>query len=256
MRYRVVFSFLLSFIFLISCNKKQDLTFEIIHTTEEDYGCTIECPEISIQKLEALSHSKETKTVAENINKSIEEHIVYSISSYTDETEGLENTKEAVKKFIASYQKDKKEFPDMAAHYKASIESKKTHDTKNLLSLRMFTHLYTGGAHGYSSVSYLNFDPHTGQAIAVEQMLLDTEAFILFVEKKFREAYDIPKNSSINSTRFMFEGDVFILPSSMGFDQDYMLFTYNPYEIAPYSEGLIELKIPIHEVQAFINRKL
>ena len=54
----------------------------------------------------------------------------------------------------------------------------------------------------------------------------------------------------------MFEGNTFILPSSMGFDEKHMLFTYNPYDIAPYSEGLIELKIPINEIQPFININL
>src|SRR5699024_11270690 len=103
---------------------------------------------------------------------------------------------------------------------------------------------------------YLNFEPKTGNEIAIEQMLIDTKDFINFVEIKFREAHDIPKGSDINSTRFMFEGNAFILPSSMGFDGKNMVFTYNPYEIAPYSEGLIELKIPINEVEPFLKLNL
>ena len=87
-------------------------------------------------------------------------------------------------------------------------------------------------------------------------MIIDIEDFINFVEIKFREAHDIPKTGDINATRFMFEGNTFILPSSMGFDDKNMLFTYNPYDIAPYSEGLIELKIPINEIQPFININL
>lgn len=256
MKYKIIFSLLLSLFVLISCNKDLELSYETTHKSEKDFGCETDCPDISIQQLEALGHSDEMNPIATNINKSINEHIIYSISSYEDSTEEAKSVEEAVKQFISGYHEDKMEFPDMIANYKATIESEKIHDSENMLSIRMFTHLYTGGAHGYSSISYLNFDPKTGHILPMEQMLIDTEDFIDFVEMKFRTAFDISKTADINATRFMFDGNTFILPSSIGFDERNMLFTYNPYEIAPYSEGLIELKIPINEVQAFLNRSL
>lgn len=256
MQYKIAFSLFLSLFVLISCNKDHDLSFDISQKSAKDFGCETDCPDISIQQLEALGHSEEMKPIADNINKNLSEHIIYSLSTYEDSTEEIESVEEAVKQFISDYHEDKMEFPDMLAHYKATIKSEKLHDSENMLSIRMFTHLYTGGAHGYSSVSYLNLDPKTGHIIPLEQMLIDIEDFIGFVEMKFREAYDIPKTSDINATRFMFDGNVFILPSSMGFDEKHMLFTYNPYEIAPYAEGPIELKIPINEVQAFLNTSL
>ena len=256
MQYKNLIPLLLFLSILVSCTKDNtEIFFESIHKSENDFGCTSGCPEINIQQLEAISPTDKMVPIAENINRTINEHIIYSLSSYEDE-DTSESIGEAVKGFIARYKEDKREFPDMVAHYTASIESEKTHDSENLISIRMFTHLYTGGAHGYSSVSYLNFDPKTGNEIAIEQMLIDTEDFINFVEIKFRRAYDIPEGSDLNATRFMFEGNSFILPSSMGFDDKHMLFTYNPYEIAPYSEGLIELKIPINEVQAFLKLNL
>lgn len=257
MQHKTVFSLLLLLIIMVSCAKKEaNLSFKATHYTEHDFGCDSECPEIDIQQLVAKSSSKEERWIAENINNQIVEHIIYSLSSYDDSTREIKTVEEAAQRFIIRYKEDKFEFPDMVAHYSASIESEKKHNSENLISIRMFTHLYTGGAHGYSSVSYLNFDPKTGNEIAIEQMLIDTEDFINFVEIKFRQAFDIPEGSDINATRFMFEGNTFILPSSMGFDDKHMVFTYNPYEIAPYSEGLIELKIPINEVQAFLNINL
>lgn len=256
MQYKIAFSLILSLFVLISCNKDQELSYKTTQKTTKDFGCDTDCPDISIQQLEVFSDSEKMEPIAANINKSLREHIVYSISSYEDSPEKIESVDEAVNQFIASYHEDKIAFPDMIAEYKATVKSEKTHESKNMLSIRMFTHLYTGGAHGYSSVSYMNFDPKTGDGIPTEQMLIDIEDFTNFVEVKFRETYDIPKDSDINATRFMFEGNTFILPSSMGFDAKHMLFTYNPYEIAPYAEGPIELKIPINEVQTFLNRDL
>lgn len=229
------------------------MNFESTNKTEKDFGCEMDCPEINIQQLVAKSATAEGNRVAKIINNQVSEHIIYSLSSYSDSIINIATVEDAAKHFILAYQKDKLAYPDMVAHYKASIESERTHDSKNLLSIRIFTHLYTGGAHGYSSVSYLNFDPKTGHILAIEQMLIDVEDFISFVEIKFRRAYGIPETSDINSTKFMFEGNAFILASSIGFDDKNMVFTYNPYEIAPYSEGPIELKIPINEVQAFLN---
>src|SRR5699024_12187222 len=106
-----------------------------------------------IQQLEAISPTDKMVPIAENINRTINEHIIYSLSSYEDE-DTSESIGEAVKGFIARHKEDKREIPDMVAHYTASIESEQTHDSEHLISIRMFTHLYTGGAHGYSSVSY------------------------------------------------------------------------------------------------------
>lgn len=256
MQYKTTLSLILSLFVLISCNKESELSYKVTHKSAKDFDCQADCPDISIQQLEVIGHSDKMAPIAANINQSINEHIIYSISSYEDRTEDSKSVEKAIKSFISDYHNDKIEFPDMIAHYKATVESEKIHDSENMLSIRMFTHLYTGGAHGYSSISYLNFDPKTGHILPMEQMLVDIEDFIDFVEMKFRTAFDIPKTADINATRFMFDGNIFILPSSMGFDDKHMLFTYNPYEIAPYSEGLIELKIPINEVQAFLNRSL
>lgn len=256
MSYKITLSLILSLFILVSCNKDQGLTYETTQKSAKDFDCKTDCPEISIQQMEAIGHSKKMNAIADNINKNISDHVIYSISSYEDSPGEIKSVEQAVKRFISGYHEDKMEFPDMMATYKATIKSEKIHDSENMLSLRMFTHLYTGGAHGYSSVSYLNLDPKTGHIIPLEQMLIDLDDFIGFVEMKFRKAYDIPENSDINANRFMFEGNTFILPSSMGFDDKNMLFTYNPYEIAPYAEGPIELKIPINEVQAFLNRSL
>src|SRR5699024_306696 len=149
-----------------------------------------------------------------------------------------ESIGEAVKGFIARYKEDKREFPDMVAHYTASIESEKTHDSENLISIRMFTHLYTGGAHGYSSVSYLNFDPKTGNEIAIEQIQTDRREIIRIIEIKVRRATYMPQRSDLSTCRRMSEVNAFILPTSKGFEAKHMLVTYNPYETPPYTEVL------------------
>lgn len=246
-------SLLLLCILLVSCSKKKELSFDSILYTAKDFDCNEDCPEISIQQLQAVSSAKEKQAIVSNINQTLNEHLIYSLFSYDENIGDSQDVKAAIQHFITGYQQDKIEYPDMLAIYEANIKSELLHQTENMLSLQVTTYLYTGGAHGYSNISYQNFNPENGYPIAIEQSLVDIDVFIDFVEIKFKEAFDIPESSSINSTRFMFDGDVFKLPVSIGFDKDNMLFTYNPYEIAPYFEGPIELKIPISEVQVFLN---
>lgn len=255
MRYKASLFPILMLCFLFSCSNKQDISFSKVTYTTKDFDCTTDCPEINIQQLKATSPNKKMEGIAANTNQALDEHLIYSLFSYDEDLGGIQDVKTAIQKFITGYQEDKLEYPDMLAIYEAIIESEVLHQSENMLSIQVTTHLYTGGAHGFTNISYQNFNPKDGYPIGIEHVLADIDNFIDFVEIKFREAYNIPETSDINATRFMFDENVFILPSSIGFDKTHMLFTYNPYEIAPYSEGPIELKIPIEEIQVFLKKE-
>lgn len=249
MRSKAFILIFFTFLLVLSCNKNQNIKFETLSFTEKNFDCTTECPEMNIDKVFAKSSSP----IANKINQLIDQRFIYLLTLDEDKASHTENFEAAAGTFIQSYQNDKASFPDMAAKYDATIESEVLHHSKNLLSLHIFSHIYTGGAHGFSATTYINIDPRTGKEIEVEQLINNKEKFIALVEKKFRDTYNIPSGEDINSTKFLFENNSFELPSQIGFDNRNMLLTYNPYDIAPYSEGLIHLKLPIEEIQNFIN---
>src|SRR5690606_30116260 len=125
-----------------------------------------------------------------------------------------------------------------------------------LISLEMAQYLYTGGAHGYGSTSFMNIDPKTGEELSLEKLIQDTSKFTSFAEDEFRKQQNIKKNQSINDLGFWFEGDTFYLPETVGFTDDSMIFIYNQYDIASYADGPIELKISLSQAKPFLNKKV
>ena len=55
------------------------------------------------------------------------------------------------------------------------------------------------------------------------------------------------------STEDYFFGKDFQLPESIGFSDEGVIILYNPYEIASYSQGIIEFTIPYNEIDANLN---
>jgi len=119
----------------------------------------------------------------------------------------------------------------------------------------LHSYIYTGGAHGYTSKRFLNFDKKKGVELDNSELFKNVEDFRIFAEEMFREKEEIPKDKSINYTGFMFEQDSFHLPENMGFTQKGLKLLYNPYEVASYSDGTIELVLPHSEIKRYLAKK-
>ena len=111
--------------------------------------------------------------------------------------------------------------------------------------------LFTGGAHGYTSVSFLNFDPQTGELLTQKELF--DPSFSSFAEEVFRQKNGIPENEPINSTGFLFDEEKFQLPKNIGFSEKKVLLRYNPYEVASYADGSLLLEIPLEEARKYLK---
>ncbi len=252
MTYRI-FRLLMVFGLIISCQdekkiKETPLRFEKQNIEKKagencdtaEYDCTI----ISLEVLKAKGPDK----VAENINRVLRDHVINIISS--EENPQITNLEELASNFISDYHKAAEEFsqePPWEAYLNESIYRK----DDRLISVGITTELFTGGAHGYKSLHFLNFDPQTGKTLSWKGLF--TPDFKQYAEKKFREEQEIPAHESINSTGFWFKNDVFHLPANIGFTEKHVIFVYNSYEIAPYAAGDIYMEIPMEEVQPFLR---
>ncbi|MDR3123578.1 MAG: RsiV family protein [Treponema sp.] len=103
---------------------------------------------------------------------------------------------------------------------------------------------YTGGAHGMRSKDYYVFSLEDKRLLALNDILRDEAKPALgdLVEAELRKQAGIPDWIPLSEQGF-FENsvekldDFFLQPQGLGFQWD-------PYEIAPYSAGLIEIVIP------------
>ena len=205
------------------------------------------CPDISIDKLIASGGS-----FADTINGAIDKHLINLLVMDPDEVLKIKTFDEALENFVNNYRMYRNDFPDAIPGYEVSSESKIAFSKEQLLCLEFKDYTYYGGAHGYGSTHFINLDKETQQMFTPETLFKDLSAFKSFAEKRFRSQYNIDPDQDLGETGFFFENDTFILPQNIGFKNDQLILLYNPYEIASYAEGQLELKFNLTEVQEFL----
>jgi len=237
----------ISFLLLLGCNEEHKLAFEPLIVSDND--CTA-CPNISIEIPKALEQTK----LSETINTALEEELL-SLLVFDDELEAS-SISEAIQSFKNGYVELKKLYPDETAGWEAKISGTVTFEDKNKITIALNSYLFTGGAHGYTTRSFLNFNKRIGKEFENWEFFKNQDHFENFAEAKFRIQEDIPQDNPINSTGFMFEQDEFYLPENIGFTEKGLVLLYNQYEVASYADGAIELVLPYDEVKKYLTKKV
>ena len=103
---------------------------------------------------------------------------------------------------------------------------------------------YEGGAHGMNQRIVMNFDNATGRLLTLDdvfvpgyQQQLSERLLQALMEKA--EAKDV---ADLKDMGYLYATDMFA-SENFALGDDAITFVYNPYEIAPYAAGLIELEI-------------
>ena len=187
-----------------------------------------------------------------SVNTALREEII-ELLDYDEEQDALD-IPGAIRDFQDGFRKMQEEFPEELTGWEASVEAIKSHEDSQVITIKMNTYIFTGGAHGYPATRYLNFDKKTGMELGAEELFKDPGAFLEFAEASFRRQYSIPEDAPINSTGFMFEDNLFRLPRNIGFENEGIVLHYNPYEAASYADGALVLEFPMEQVGGFLSR--
>ncbi|NJW52870.1 DUF3298 and DUF4163 domain-containing protein [Salinimicrobium oceani] len=205
-----------------------------------EYDCSV----ITLDVVRARGASR----VSEAINKNLDAHIINIIAS--DAKPEISDLDQLSEKFLDDYREAAESFSEEPP-WEAYINENLYFKSDSLLSIGVTTEIFSGGAHGYKTLTFLNFNPNTGEVLSAKEIF--TSEFSSFVEQRFRQEQGIPEGENINSTGFWFENDSFSLPENVGFTEDKVILVYNSYEIAPYAAGDIVMEIPLEEVRQFVK---
>ncbi len=128
--------------------------------------------------------------------------------------------------------------------YKASVQVLVASDT--LISLQVNVESFTGGAHGSYATNFVNIDPKTGTAYLLDAFLRPGYQPVLkeLGERDFRLQRELDEATSLEDAGFHFPENQFSLNDNYGFRKEGIVFFFNSYEIAAYSEGPTEILIP------------
>lgn len=236
-------------ILLVSC--KNELTFKEVHFEKKSsLPCKENCPEVTV----TIPVASNVPIVADSINKKVfavvKEIIYFGEKPYTStDYQGLLDS------FIGSYDEMKTKYPKEIFGWEGKLEGKVAYHTDSILNIKIEHYTFTGGAHGYSGIRSLLFDPKTGKHIPNEFLFRNINQFKAFAEKKFRAKYKIPADQNINATGLMFESDKFELPMSFFYQENGLLLYYNTYEVASYADGPKELLLSYEELKPYLLLK-
>ncbi len=234
-------------LFLLSCGRAENLTFESIIYTNK--GCA-QCPEVRIELPKVLDKKK----IGTTINDALKEEVI-SLLSYDEEYQ-VTGVEEAISSFNRGYEEVKEMFPDENMLWEATIEGEISYESPELLSIGLNSYIFTGGAHGYGSTRFVNFNKKSGEELERDELFKKLQQFEEYAESQFRIQQNIPVDQTINSTGFMFERDEFYLPENIGFTNEGLKLLYNPYEVASYADGSIEVLLPYEETRKYLSVKV
>ncbi|MGV3526589.1 MAG: DUF3298 and DUF4163 domain-containing protein [Candidatus Sericytochromatia bacterium] len=221
-------------------------TVEALNLTAS--GCQQNCTEIEISYpriLKALTPQAQTR-----INQAIQTTLVQSLSFEAPQA----NLQAAIETFFADagqYQDDLPEAPPWQLMLTVKPESY----GERLLSLRVESYVFTGGAHGNPATDFISFDLQSGQTLTLADVLLPgaEQALTQLGEERFRADRGISPDKDLQEEGYEFENNRFHLPKVVGLGRYGLVFVYNVYEIGPYSAGTFELFIGYDALKKLIK---
>lgn len=121
---------------------------------------------------------------------------------------------------------------------------------KNIISYKAIKYTYTGGAHGMTVETGLNFDLRTGALLKESDIFSDGYESIVsgLLTKHLPEAFENPEDANMLFQKEISPNGNFTV-SEKG-----LTYIFNQYEIGPYALGIIEITIPWDEIDNIIKK--
>lgn len=241
---------------LVSCGK-QGLTFRTI-TTEKTFEVAegrSESLNITID-VDLPDQAKSAPETAAAVTDVIMEALFGNSFTGTDPEEAIDQWieglaaeyRETNAKLIEDLTKSGDEGPFASLSWENMKTGKVTSTFGDICTYTVSTYAFTGGAHGMSSEMNLNFDTKTGELIEQEDILSETnyDEIGALLAKHLNDGHGDDSKVEIYVDKIAPNGNF-----SIGTEG--ITFTFNQYEIAPYSFGIIDITIPADEIKPYLK---
>lgn len=152
---------------------------------------------------------------------------------------------------------------DIPLEYSSSRTARVERIDSRVLTLVYNTNTFTGGAHGnYSDLAY-NFDTESGERITLESLSSDSAQLIKLLSNCLINIYNEDEDGYYSARVYedlTLEGESnpiadLVREGSWYFNNDGIVFFAQPYEIGPYSSGIVEFTVPYNELAGVIDDK-
>lgn len=264
MKYRFVVVFWASLSGLLACHQKHSGR-PVLERQQYTFAGDSRCDTAANQGIDvSVSYVllKDDSDGAKKINDSLSRLAVGSITGWLDSAAvagnpGLEtDLAQAARLFAANYESMRKEMGRLGGCWELRTQADTLYTSAKLLTIKFETYAYTGGAHPNSNLSFYTFDRATGRPLTLRDMVSDTTALLSLVEKSFRTQQALLPQDNLEERGYFLRDGRFFLPANVGLSRKGMVFYYNPYEIAAYALGPIEVTVPYQQLNGILREDL
>ena len=233
-------TFLLSSLFiLLSCAEESSFQFDEI-AIEKNEPAYIE---VIYPRLD------EDSEASLKINNGIESTLAAHIAFFEENTDSL-TLNNAISQFENRFLSFKTDFEPDATPWEVHINSEVVLQSKYVITIAIDSYTFTGGAHGNSAITLLNFDPKTGRLFSQDDLIKTFGDLTILVKHHFNK--ELEAKGNVNRVDYFF-GDDFRLPENIGFNDEGVIFLYNNYELSSFADGIIEFTIPYSEISKYLK---
>lgn len=191
--------------------------------------------DIRIPQISGMKNAK----VQSSINKSLAEPSLQLLRQTTQDAR--------------EYYKETKKTGDHFWKYEVAVDYAVNYNQNGILSLTIDNYQFTGGAHGGTERLPFNIDLNTGEFLALKDLFTPGFAYQSIIDDEVRK--EIAKQPEVffpGEEGFNGIGDnrtYYLIPG-------YIVVYFAQYEIAPYSTGMPEFKIPMDKFGTNIDQRL
>lgn len=195
----------------------------------------------------------------QKINDSLRLLAVGSVTSWLDSAtvaahpDVRTNLTKAASQFADDYETMRKDMGNVGGCWELKTTADTVHAGAKAMTVKFDTYAYTGGAHPNSSLSFYTFNRETGQLLRLSDMVTDTTALLDVVEQAFRQQQKLQPHASLEEQGYFLREGHFFLPANVGMSQEGLVFYYNPYEIAAYAVGPIQVTVPYAQLDGILR---
>ena len=244
---------------VLSCSKGGDITVSPVH-----YSMIVPCGQIdsidysvnyefelvdkapSKALAQAYNHSIATFIVGEGFEGAIDDGMAALLDSL--KAEYIQEANDVVSSWKEQDMEDEEVmFPYWSLNWYLDVKGGFAGSRGNVTTYFVKTEVFQGGAHGmYTYIPY-NLNTRTGKQITIDEFFLP--------------GYEMPLTNIIAKHLYkqLDKEDLFEDPTLVGdwfsVEEEGLKWHYQPYDIAPYAVGLIEVLTPWEDLGPFINQE-
>jgi hypothetical protein len=144
------------------------------------------------------------------------------------------------------------DFSSPSFSYSSDRNIRVNYNDNDFLILEDFVSDYSGGAHGNYGSSFLRLDLKSHVTLGLYDIINpeDTSKLLPLIQKHAAITLNLKSNESLSE--YLFEDSVPLTPNCY-FSETGITFVYNPYEIAAYAAGQINIFVPFSAIKDFLT---